>query len=111
VINDCAGGGQAGNIAPALAVGIYDLTRQGRLDEAKAAQSKLSILRGAYSLGTFPAVLKEAASMLGLPVGPTRRPVGPISPEARERLRRILSGVLGEDALRKRTPGKGVTQS
>ena len=112
VINDCAGGVSGlANIAPVLAVSIYDLTRQGRLSEAKAAQSKLSVLRGTYSLGTFPAVLKEAASMLGLPVGPTRGPVRRISPQARERLRSMLSSVLGEDALRERTPAVVMTQS
>ena len=100
VINDCAGGvpGLA-NLVPALAVSIYELTRAGRLSEAKVAQRQLAPLRAAYSLGSFPAVLKEAAAMLGLPVGPTRRPIRPLSPEARNRLREVLVDVLGEDTL------------
>ena len=100
VMNDCAGGvpGLA-NLAPALVVSIYEHTRAGRLAEAKEAQRKLLPLRATYGLGSFPAVLKEAAAMLGLPVGPTRRPVQPLSPEARSRLREVLADVLGEDAL------------
>lgn len=100
VINDCAGGvpGLA-NLVPALVVSIYELTRAGRLDEAKTAQRQLAPLRAAYSLGSFPAVLKEAATMLGLPVGLARRPIRPLSPEARSRLRQVLTEVVGEAML------------
>ena len=89
VINDAAGAvAGLGNFAPALAVSIYEHTLAGRLDEAKAAQRKLAILRHTYGLGTFPAVVKAAMTMLGLPAGPTRRPVGSLKPEARQRLPR-----------------------
>jgi 4-hydroxy-tetrahydrodipicolinate synthase len=100
VVNDCAGAvpGLA-NLVPALAVSVYEHTRAGRLKEAREAQSKFAPLRAAYSLGSFPSVLKEAAHMLGLPAGPTRRPIQPLTPEARSRLRGILVEVLGEDAL------------
>jgi 4-hydroxy-tetrahydrodipicolinate synthase len=100
VINDCAGAvpGLA-NLVPALAVSIYEHARAGRWKEAREAQSKLAPLRAAYSLGSFPSVLKEAACMLGLPAGPTRRPIQPLTPEARNRLRGVLVEVLGEDML------------
>jgi len=100
VVNDCAGAvAGLANIAPALVVSVYDLTRHGRLAEARSAQRQLARLRSTYDLGSFPAVLKEAAGMIGLPVGPVRRPVGPLSPEARARLRGVLIEVLGEDRL------------
>lgn len=100
VLNDCAGAvAGLANLAPALVVSVYELARAGRLEEAKAAQRKLFPLREAYSLGTFPAVIKEGMSMLGLPAGRCRRPVQPLSPEARSRLRQVLSEALGHDAL------------
>lgn len=100
VINDCAGGvAGLANLAPAITVSIYEHTRAGRLREAREAQQKLFPLRATYGLGSFPAVLKEATAMLGLPIGLPRRPVQPLSPEARSRLRRVLADVLGENAL------------
>ena len=100
VINH-ASGAVAGlaNFAPALAVRVYELARAGQLAEAQVAQSQLVRLRGTYDLATFPAVVKAAASMIGMPAGPTRLPVGPLSPAAQEKLRRILTEVLGPDAL------------
>ncbi len=100
IINECAGAvpGLA-NLVPALAVSVYEHTRAGRLSEARAAQRKLAPLRAAYGLGSFPSVIKEAAAMLGLPAGQTRRPIQPLSSEARARLRQVLVDVLGEEAL------------
>jgi 4-hydroxy-tetrahydrodipicolinate synthase len=100
VINNCAGAvAGLANFVPALAVSVYELTRAGRLEEAKAAQRRLLPLREAYGLGSFPSVVKEAMSMLGLPAGRCRRPTQPLSPEARLRLRQALVDALGEDAL------------
>ena len=100
VLNDCAGAvAGLANLAPALVVSVYELARAGRLEEAKVAQRKLFPLREAYSLGTFPAVIKEGMAMLGLPAGRCRRPIQPLSPEARSRLRQVLSEALGPDAL------------
>ena len=75
------------NVAPALVVSIYEHARAGRLVEAKAAQKQLAPLRAAYGLGTFPAVVK------------VRRPGLPLKPEVRQKLRDILTSVLGEQAL------------
>lgn len=103
VINGCAGGvpGLA-NLVPALAVNIYEHASAGRLAEARAAQQKLLPLQAASRLGSFPAVIKEAAAMLGLPVGRTRRPIHPLSPDAKSQLRVILQEVLGEATLTNR---------
>jgi 4-hydroxy-tetrahydrodipicolinate synthase len=53
-------------------------------------QDKLIPLREFFSQGTFPVTVKEAMMLQGLPSGPCRRPVGPISEEKREILRGIL---------------------
>lgn len=84
------------NMVPELAVGIYDAVQQGNLERALGLQQKLLPVRTAFSLGTFPVVVKEAMHMLGLPAGPARRPVGPLDPDTRSRLRAILqeAGVL-----------------
>lgn len=100
VING-ARGGVAGlaNFAPHLAVEVYELTLNGSFDAARNAQAKLERLRATYSLGTFPAVVKAAARMIGLPVGLTRLPVGALSREAETHLRGVLIDVLGAEAL------------
>lgn len=100
VLNDGAGAVSGlANVAPALVVSIYEHARAGRLEEAKQAQRQLAPLRAAYGLGTFPVVLKEMAALLGLPVGPTRRPGLPLSPAVRQRLREMMSAVLGPEVF------------
>jgi 4-hydroxy-tetrahydrodipicolinate synthase len=78
------------NVVPDLAVGIYDAVAAGDLGEARALQERLLPVRLAFGLGTFPMVVKEAMHMLGLPAGPARQPVGPLSEEARAKLRQVL---------------------
>lgn len=100
IINGAAGAvAGLANFAPSLVVSVYEHFCAGRLAEAKAAQRKLVQLRATYSLGTFPAVVKEAATMIGLPAGPARRPVGPLNSQAREQLRQTLADVLGPEVL------------
>jgi 4-hydroxy-tetrahydrodipicolinate synthase len=78
------------NIVPEIVVGIYENFRQGNLVEARNLQSQLAPLRLAFALGSFPSVIKEAAELRGLPAGPCRRPIGPLTPENREKLKDIL---------------------
>lgn len=78
------------NIAPELAVAIYDAVQRGDFEAAKAAQRRLTPIRMALALGTSPGVVKAALNLLGKDVGPTRRPVGPLSAQAMERLGTIL---------------------
>jgi 4-hydroxy-tetrahydrodipicolinate synthase len=40
--------------------------------------------------GVWPAGLKAALRMIGAPAGVPREPVGPLAPEAEQKLRRIL---------------------
>jgi 4-hydroxy-tetrahydrodipicolinate synthase len=88
----CAGAVAAtANVAPDLAVGIYNAMQTGNQSLARELQRKLSPLRQAFTLGTFPAVIKEALELIGLPAGPARSPVGPLNETAKVELERILS--------------------
>jgi 4-hydroxy-tetrahydrodipicolinate synthase len=78
------------NVAPALCVKIYEAHRRGHLDEALAAQQRLNPLRLSLNLGTAPGGVKAALSLLGMSIGPSRSPVGPLSPEKQERMRAAL---------------------
>lgn len=78
------------NVAPALVVSIYERFKAGDLEGARRAQEKLAPLRLAFSWGTFPVVIKEALDLIGMEGGPARAPVGPLSPEQRQRLRDVL---------------------
>ena len=81
------------NVVPELVVSIYDATAARDYAQGRELQHLLSPLRAAFGLGTFPAMIKEAMGMIGLPAGPARGPVGPLSEEARERLRDVLEQV------------------
>ena len=81
------------NVVPELAVSIYDAVEARDFVRGHELQRLLLPLRQAFDLGSFPAVVKEAMQIIGLPAGPTRRPVGPLSEEARARLREVLEQV------------------
>lgn len=78
------------NVVPDLVVGIWDAVREGDLERAKRLQKALVPLRLAFSLGSFPVVVKDAMEMLGLPAGKTRRPIRSLEGENREELAAIL---------------------
>lgn len=98
LVNGCVGAVAAtANVLPEVVVGIYEATKAGDHTRALALQRKLAPLRVAFQLGTFPVVVKEALAMRGLIAnGRARRPVGPLSEEARYKLRSLLqeAGVL-----------------
>ena len=79
-----------GNIVPELFVRIYQAARAGDWAAALETQRRVLPLRAMFAAGTAPDPIKEAARMIGLPVGPTARPAGPMSPGARQALRRVL---------------------
>jgi 4-hydroxy-tetrahydrodipicolinate synthase len=75
---------------------IYAAFTAGDYERSQRAQSHIAALRRALSLGTFPAVLKEAMVMLGMPMGPARAPVTSLSKDAVQKLHQVLEsmGVL-----------------
>jgi 4-hydroxy-tetrahydrodipicolinate synthase len=82
------------NVVPRLAVGIYEAFQAGDHARARELQVRLSVLREALpSFGSYPVPVKEALNLMGLPAGPARRPILPLSAEERERLRMVLRQV------------------
>jgi 4-hydroxy-tetrahydrodipicolinate synthase len=82
-----------GNVAPELVMEIYKAHQAADEARGAAAQEKLTVLRDALALGTFPSVLKAAMEMLGEPVGPPRMPVAPLADTQRASLRTMLQGI------------------
>ncbi|GAB4534753.1 MAG: 4-hydroxy-tetrahydrodipicolinate synthase [Anaerolineae bacterium] len=81
------------NVVPGLVVEIYQAFMEGDMARSLAAQEKLLPLRLAFDLGTFPVVVKDAMNMIGVPVGPARRPLTSLTGTARDKLREILEQV------------------
>jgi 4-hydroxy-tetrahydrodipicolinate synthase len=78
------------NVAPRLFVDLYRAWRNGGLEKAKHLQTLVDPLRQAFGLHTFPSVIKEAMNMIGIPAGACRKPVGPMPPDARQKLSTVL---------------------
>jgi len=87
-----------GNVDPRVPVEIYEAFTAGDHKRALDAQFRLAPLRVAFGLGTFPVVIKEALTMIGIDAGPAIPPIGPMTPENREKLRKVISdmGMLKE---------------
>lgn len=86
------------NVVPELVVSIYDKFMAGDLQGALEAQFKLSPMRMAYNLGSFPVVTKDYMRLLGFDVGepvlPNRR-----SSEANQMKLQSLLNDLGAKRL------------
>jgi len=78
------------NIAPKLMVEIYEAFMAGDMKRSLEAQFRLAPLRLAFDLGTFPVVIKEALTLIGIDAGPGIAPVGGMKPEAKAELKGIL---------------------
>ncbi len=78
------------NVAPRICADIYNKFVAGDMKGALDAQFNLAPLRIAFTIGTFPVVIKESLELLGIEAGPCMDPVGPMTVEERERLRRVL---------------------
>ncbi len=78
------------NVAPGLAVEIYEAFQRGDHAAAKAAQLRLNPVRLSLNLGTAPGGVKAALDLLGTSLGPSRAPIAPLSPEKREKMRSAL---------------------
>ena len=79
------------NVAPRIAVDIYDRFNAGDYQGALEAQFKLSALRVATNMGSFPVTLKEALKLIGHDCGDCVKPILPLHEEQREKLRKVLA--------------------
>ena len=78
------------NVAPKLVVEIYEAYVRGNVEQARKAQAELASLRLAFSLGSFPVVIKDALELIGIEVGPARAPVKSLNLNNKEKLQSIL---------------------
>ena len=81
------------NLVPEVLVRIYDCFQAGNLEEALRLQRLVNPLREAFSLGSFPAMIKHAAKLLGRPAGMLRRPLTWLSASDEEKLIPILKSL------------------
>jgi 4-hydroxy-tetrahydrodipicolinate synthase len=81
------------NVAPRLCADIYEKYMAGDLKGSLEAQFTLAPLRIAFTIGTFPAVIKESLVMLGIEAGPCMDPCGPMTSDERDKLRQVLVGM------------------
>jgi 4-hydroxy-tetrahydrodipicolinate synthase len=81
------------NIVPELVISIYELFQKGEHQASLEAQFKLAPLRMAFSLGSFPVIMKEGLKLRGIDVGNTLKPIKPLTEEAREKLKKIINNV------------------
>ncbi len=82
-----------GNIAPRIAVDIYENFVNKNYDAALEAQFKLSALRIATNMGSFPVVIKEALNMIGFNVGKCAEPIQPLNEDQRAKLTAVLKEI------------------
>ncbi|HHT14796.1 MAG TPA: dihydrodipicolinate synthase family protein [Clostridiales bacterium] len=84
------------NVAPGIAVDIYEKHKQGDHKGALEAQFKLTALRNATSMGSFPVTIKEALKLIGYDCGDCIKPIQPLNEEQRTKLRSVLQdmGIL-----------------
>jgi 4-hydroxy-tetrahydrodipicolinate synthase len=78
------------NVAPRLCADIYDKYIAGDIKGSLEAQYTLAPLRIAFTLGSFPTVIKEALELLGIEAGPCMAPISPMSTEEKGQLKNVL---------------------
>lgn len=85
-------GGIAGcsNVYPHVLSSIYNLFKEGKLEDAQAAQDSIASFRAVFKYGNPNTVVKKAVAMLGYPVGDCRRPFNYLCDEGVEALKRVL---------------------
>ena len=85
------------NVAPKLASAVFDTFKGGNLEAARRAQSELLPIIEAISVGRFPAGLKEAMRIVGMPVGGVKHPLQGLTGDEQK----SVAGFLRESGLLK----------
>ena len=79
------------NVAPRLMADIYNRFAAGDHEGARELQFRVAPLRIAFSLGTFPAVIKAGLRLLGVDAGECYAPAEPLTDGEMAQLRKIMS--------------------
>jgi len=82
------------NVAPELVIKIYESFLKSDFKTSLEAQKQLIPLRRAFSMATFPKVVKECLKIRNIDVGDARSPVSAPNPEAKKELSKIVKAVL-----------------
>ncbi|MDG6939153.1 MAG: dihydrodipicolinate synthase family protein [Nitrososphaerota archaeon] len=85
------------NLAPRTAASIYDEFVKGDAEAARKAQVRLLPAIEAEGVGHFPAGLKEAMRLVGMPVGNVKNELYRLTDEERARVKRLMdeAGLTG----------------
>lgn len=86
----CGGIAGCSNVYPKVVSSIYELFKNGKIEEAQAAQNSIESLRELFKYGNPNTVIKKAVSMLGYPVGECRKPFSYVSEEGAQELEALL---------------------
>lgn len=78
------------NVLPEVVVSIYKAYKNGNMEEASRLQNKLELLREEAKKASVPAVFKKSLEVLGLEVGPPRKPVSELSDIQVESVKKTL---------------------
>lgn len=77
-------------VAPGLILDIFRAWERGDLDGARAAHQRMLPLINALVVRSYPAPIKAALELLGLPGGSVRPPLSDLTEPERQSLRRVL---------------------
>ncbi len=85
------------NVAPAYCVQIFEAFQRNDFETAKAIQARLSPVRISLTLGTAPGPVKVAMKLIGRGAGPSRSPLGEMTPSNLEKMKLVLrnAGLIG----------------
>ena len=85
-------GGIAGcaNVYPHTMASIYALFAEGKIEEAKAANSSIASFRACFQYGNPNTIVKTAVSLLGYNVGKCRAPFNQVPEAGIEALKKVL---------------------
>lgn len=78
------------NVVPELIVKIYERFLKGDFKGSLDAQKRIVPLRRAFSMGTFPQVVKECLRFRNIDVGDARAPVSALASSERKKLEKIV---------------------
>lgn len=86
-------GGVAGcsNVYPKVLSSIYELFKQGKLDESRVAQESIVSFRECFKYGNPNTIVKIAVRLLGYDVGECRKPFTYVSVEGINKIKEVLA--------------------